>query len=970
MFIELECHSHFSLLQGASSPERLVERAIEIGMPALALTDCNGLYAASTFYRLCRDGGIQPIIGAELSLEGGEPILLLCCNMEGYSALSQLITESYRGRPKGDLLVTWRQLERRAKGWICLANRDLERLQSIFPGSLYVRLTHHLEEGSLLRCHQMAEEARRLKLPYVATNRVRYARREDADLYDLLLCIDRGLPLRQSREIRPSNHERYLKGGEEMAALFAPFPDAIVTTEEIAERCCIDLNFSRYRFPTPSLPQGKSASQYLREECEACLPLRYPETWREVQPKLDHELQLIEKLDLSGYFLIVWDIVEFARKSGILAQGRGSAANSLVAYLLGVTPVDPIRYRLFLGRFINEQMGGPPDIDIDFATRRHSDQPDREDVIQYIYRKYGAEHVAMVCTYITLRRKSALRELGKVFELPEDLIDQIVRRREYPEGFEWLQKLVERIRDTPRHLSIHVGGMVIASRPISELVPLEPARMEGRIVCQWDKDFIEDAGLIKVDILGLGMLSLLRDVEKMVGGTSGWESFDDPDVYEMIAKGDTIGLFQVESRAQMQSLPRTRPRNLSELAIQVAIIRPGPIQGNMVTPYIRRRAGLDPVDYTHPALQPILEETLGVILFQEQVLQVAVALADFSEGEADSLRRAMSRKRSAQAIQRYRQKFLLGAMEKGVLQLDAEAIFASLEGFASYGFCKSHAHSFASITYRSAWLKAYYPAAFTAAILNNQPMGFYSTEVVLEDAKRHGVEIRPVDVNRSGRLAGVEEGAVRLGLLSVSGVAEKAMEKIVAHRPYQSLSELLHKVQADRRSLELLIRAGACDTFGSSRSHLLWQLWNWREGRLPLDSKSPILPSQNNWDKMVEEYRTMGFSAQHHPFAFLRASLRSQKVLASNELIEMPAGRWVRVAGMLVCRQRPPTAKGFVFLTLEDEFGLMNIVVAPQVYERCKVTLLESPLIVVSGVKEEARGVINVKCRTVLPIEL
>lgn len=968
MFIELECHSHFSLLQGTSSPEGLVERAVEVKMPALALTDCNGLYAASTFYKLCRDADIQPIIGAELALEGGESILLLCRNMEGYSALSQLITESYRGRPKGEPCVTWRQLERRANGWICLANRDLARLRALFPGSLYVRLTHHLEEGSLLKCHQIDEEATRLGLPCVATNRVRYARREEGELYDLLLCIDHGVPLSRSREIRPANHHRYLKGGDEMVSLFASFPEAIANTGEIAERCRIDLNFSHYRFPNFPLPKGKSSPQYLRELCVKSLPVRYPGNWEEVQPKLDHELQLIEKLDLSGYFLIVWDIVEFARKSGIPAQGRGSAANSLVAYLLGVTPVDPIRHRLFLGRFINEEMGGPPDIDLDFATRRHSDQLDREDVIQYIYRKYGADHVAMVCTYITLQRRSALRELGKLFELSSELIDQIVRRREYPEGFEWLERLVERVREIPRHLSIHVGGMVIASRPISELVPLEPARMEGRVVCQWDKDFVEDAGLIKVDILGLGMLSLLRDAEKMVGG--GWEGFDDPEVYEMLAAADSVGLFQVESRAQMQSLPRTRPRNLSELAIQVAIIRPGPIQGNMVAPYIRRRAGLEPVDYIHPSLQPILEETLGVILFQEQVLQVAVALADFSEGEADGLRRAMSRKRSTEAIQRYREKFLLGATAKGVPHADAEAVFASLEGFASYGFCKSHAYSFASITYRSAWLKRYYPAAFTAALLNNQPMGFYSVEVVLEDAKRHGVEVRPVAINQSGFLACVEEGAVRLGLHSVSGLGARAVESILAHRPYPSFSELLRRARIDRRSVELLIRSGACDRFGIPRRHLLWQLWSWRDDRLLLDAKKPDLPSQTRWGQMVEEYRTMGFSTQGHPLHFLRASLKGQGVLDSRELSKVSAGRSVRVAGVLVCRQRPPTAKGFVFLTLEDEFGLMNIVLVPQVYERCKLAIVESPLLFVSGVKEEVSGVINVKCRSIVPIEV
>jgi len=929
MYTELECHSYYSLLGGASSPERLVERAAELKMEALALTDTNGLYAASNFYRLCKSKSIHPIIGAEIFVDGA-PLILLCKDMEGYSRLSHLLTNSYRDRPKAEPKTTKEMVARLAGHWIALGEDGA--FCDLFGRDFYLNLTCLGEQGGLLRCAERARSG----LQCVVTGGVRYAYPEDGIAYDLLTSVRTNRSLDELEGVRPSNHCRYLRVPGEMKELF---PEAFAASERIKEQCQVDLDFSSYRFPRFPLPEGEqSSSSYLRR---LCLKKGEP------SKRLNRELDLIERLDLSGYFLIVWDIVEFARRRGIPAQGRGSAANSLVAYLLGITPVDPIANGLFLGRFLNDEMSGVPDIDIDFANA------DREEVIQYIYDKYGADRVAMVCTYITFRRRSAVRAVGKALGVPKETIDQIVRRREYPDGWGHLEPLVERLLETPRHLSIHVGGMVIASRPLSDLVPLEPARMGGRIVCQWDKNFIEDAGLIKVDILGLGMLSAIRDATESIGGVE-WDSFDDPNVYDLISRGDTVGLFQVESRAQMQSLPRTRPSNLSELAIQVAIIRPGPIQGNMVSPYIRRKAGLEPVAYLHPLLEPILEETLGVILFQEQVLQVAVALADFSEGEAEMLRKAMSRGK----VGPFREKFFEGAALKGIDRKKAEEIFASLEGFAAYGFCKSHAHSFAATTYRSAWLKRYFPAHFLAALLNNQPMGFYQPEVLLEDARRSGVEILPVDLNQSEIRSVAKGKTVRLGLLEVSGLGEVAAKRISEGRPYRSLFDLLRRT--DKRRAEHLIRAGALDSFGVARRHLLWQLWAWQDEPWgPRDA--PILRHQSRWEEMVDDYRMMGHSSRGHPLAFLRESLQRQGWGSLRDLTRAPSGSTVKVAGMVVCRQRPPTAKGFLFLTLEDEFGLMNLVVSPDVAQRDRLLIADSPLLVAIGTKEEASGVINLK---------
>ncbi len=887
------CHSYYSFLEGAASPEELVARAKSLGFSSLAITDRNGLYGASSFYQACVNAGIHPVIGAHLG-----DVTLLCENGQGYQSLGALITEAQRRAPKGEVAITWDLFEKYSGGLFCLIERveDIERAQAIYGHDrVYGMLNFHLEEGDERRCHKL------MQIPCVA-GRVYYAEKEQAKLFDVLTCIRHGVTIENSAALRAGNAERYLRPLEE---LYGQFRGVIEQSEELLQRCNVQLDFRRFRTP-------KFHGANLRKLCEAQAKPHHKEA-------LETELTLIEKLDMTDYFLIVWDIVAFAKKRGIPCQGRGSAANSLVAYLLGITPIDPLEHELFLGRFIHEGMTNVPDIDLDFAASRDSGMPDREDVIRYIYEKY--DHVAMVATFITFKKKMARREVLKVMgEEREDLIEGLI--------------------GIPRHLSIHVGGMLIAARPIHELVPLEPARMEGRVVCQWDKDMVDDAGLIKLDILSLGMLAVLRDV----GVDYNNLTFDDPSVYEMISNADTIGIFQVESRAQMQSLPRTRPQNLKELAVQVAIIRPGPLQGNMVQPYIKRKQGLEPVSYPHPSLEPVLKETLGVILFQEQVLKVAVAMSGFSEQQAANLRRSMSRKRSKEAMEALRADFVAGAEDK----VAADHTFDLLLGFASYGFCKSHALSFAIIAYQSAYLKRYYPAHFTAAILNNQPMGFYPNETLLEDAKRHGVEILPPDINKSRFRSTATGKQLRLGLNLIKGIAEPLVEE---HQPYQSLFQLMNHLPRD--TIEALIEAGALESLGISRRGHLWQLF---AGDQPLAS-TPQLPSQSQWEKMLSEFRMMSLSTTGHPLAFLRADLTHQGYDSSKTLRD----GLCRVVGLQVCRQRPPTAKGFIFITLEDEFGLINVIIPPNVPADT-----DGPFLSVTGTYEG----INLRAKRVQPCEI
>jgi len=1024
-YVELHCHSNFSLLDGASHPEDLVSRAVELDMPALALTDHNGLYGAIRFYNACLKASIKPVIGAEMTLENGHHLTLLAKNNAGYSNLCRLITASQLEHGKGNPALSLENLARHSSDLICLSGcRKGEIISSIASGQaekayaiarryidifsrerFYVELQNNYYPGDEHLCRTLVELAETLQLGYVATNNVHYAEQQNHRLHDVLTCIKDRTTLDECTSLR-LNSEFHLKSFTEMAQLFQDYPQAIANTSAIAGQCNVDLDFSDYRFPEFLLPRDETAQSYLAKLCRQKAHDIYDHDFRgispEVETRVNHELELIEKLGLSGYFLIVWDIMDYAARNGIPAQGRGSAANSIVAYILGITGVDPLKNKLFLGRFLNEEMSSVPDIDIDVSTNH------REQLIQYVYQKYGQAHTAMVCTYVTFQARNAVREVGKVLGMPDYLLDRMAKSVSvygakeleqdlagideflpYLTSVPWQEftSLCREIYDFPRHLSIHNGGMLISSCPLTEIVPMEKATMPGRIVCQWDKDGVADAGLIKVDLLGLRMLSLIHEAHELVEqhhpdhtGTKpaiDKVPLDDGEVYDMICQGDTIGVFQVESRAQMQTLPQIKPRSIEDLTIEVALIRPGPLQGNMVHPYIRRRKGLERVSYLHPKLKPILEDTMGVLLFQEQVIQVAAAIANFAPGEADSLRRAMSKKRSKEAMNEMRQKFIDGAKKDGVTNSLASRIFEALEGFAEYGFCKSHAAGFALLCYRSAWLKKHYPAEFYCALLNNQPMGFYSPEVIVRDARRHGVDVLPADINKSNARCTIEEDGIRLGLMYVKDVGEKVRNRIVKERgkaPYSSLEDFYLRNRLERKPVENLVLAGAFDSCGCPKRQLLWQLGLLEKkcpGELPLkfgDIRVP-LPDFTTLEEMKVDYRVQGLSTKHNPMQVVREDIPGDGLLKSSDLTRLVSGTRVRLAGYVIVRQRPATAKGFAFLTLEDEDGMINVVIRPDVYREHRQVFKLEPLVVVEGTVQK-RDTMNIIAETLTPLRL
>lgn len=1014
-YVELHCHSAFSLLDGASLPEELARRAAELDMPALALTDHDGLYGAVRFARACEREGIKPIVGAELALDVGYHVTLLAMDSAGYSNLCRMITAAQLAGAKRSPVLTWDMLADHSSGLVCLSGCREGELARQVRGSrfdaareaagrylevfgrdgFFIELQQMMYPEDAALCTGLVSLARESGIGYVATNNVHYARKGGHRLHDVLTCIRTGSTLDDCIELK-LNAEFYLKSHEEMRSLFQDYPEALHMAGELAERCGVTLEFSRCRFPEYPLPEGETAESYLAYVCREGVRRRYGDMTDEVSSRIAHELDLIGRLGLSGYFLIVRDIMEYAERHGIPAQGRGSAANSIVAYVLGITKVDPIRNRLFLGRFLNEEMSSIPDIDIDVSTAH------REQLIRYVYEQYGQEHTAMVCTYITFQSRNALREVGKVFGIPVHVVDRLARSVSWSgygsrnitkelsgidefasyfdrDTFQEYLAICRQLEDYPRHLSIHNGGILISSRPLSEIVPLEWATMPGRVVCQWDKDSVADAGLIKIDLLGLRMLSLLDEtrvlVEREHGVALDLDALpqEDADVYDMICRCDTIGVFQIESRAQMQTLPRTRPRSIDDLTVEVSIVRPGPIQGNMVHPYIRRRNGLEKVTYLHPSLEPILEETLGVILFQEQVIQSAVALAGFTPGEADRLRRAMSRKRSVEAIEQLRARFMQGAHAGGVDAASAARVFSSLEGFAQYGFCKSHAAGFALICYQSAWLKYHYPVEFYCALLNNQPMGFYRPEVVLHDAQRHGVRVLRVDANLSEAVCRIEGGCIRLGFRYVKEIGERTIDRIVRERErgvFLSLEDFSLRTGLPDSAVEKLVLAGAFDFCGHPRRELLWQLGivgKKQPGELPLQSSgNPVLlPAMSSVEEMRCDYSVQEMSTTHHPMQVLRAELEGDGLVRSADLAGLRDGDALKIAGYVIMKQRPPTAKGFAFITMEDEHGTINVIIRPDVYQRYRQVCVFNPVLLVEGSLQKRDGILNVKAEVI-----
>jgi error-prone DNA polymerase len=1049
-YAELHAHSNFTFLEGSSHPEELVEAAGALGLAALALSDRDGLYGAVRFAKAAAELKLPGIIGSELTFGDGDRIVALVENELGYANLCELISLGQLRGSKGEPRLHMEDFDSRTGGLVVLvggdaAARKAAALRERFGPALYLELQHHLHAADARACRETLELSRRLDSPYVATNGVFYATKEGARLADVLFCVKTKTTLAQAREdatLRP-NAEYYVKAPRMMAQIFEGYPQALDNTLAIAERCAFRLERLTGQFPLFPVAQGYTRQSYLRELVYRGAAERYKTPFDSaVERQLEYELGMIAKVDLAGYFLIVWDIVRAAGELGVLCQGRGSAANSAVCYALGITAVDPIGMNLLFERFMSEGRQEIPDIDVDFAHQ------DREKVIQYVYDRYGRTHAAMAAEVVTYHTRSAIRDVGKAIGLTLAQVDAIAREYDAREslagatgtptraqaerdrrgdggylpprgasekpplghahdyhGFqdrdygdnpdphlkapiegelgERLFDLCRRIDGFPRHMGIHSGGMVITRDPLVRVAPVEWATMRDRTIVQWDKDDLQDLGLIKIDLLGLGMLSLLREAFALHERVSGERlklhtiPQDDPATYAMIQKADTIGVFQIESRAQQSMLPRMKPACFYDIVMQVAIIRPGPIQGQMIHPFLRRRSGQEIVSYPHPKLKPVLERTLGVPLFQEQGMRMAVEAAGFSPAEADRLRRAMGHKRSHERMRELYPKLVEGMVENGIDRAAAEQLFHMLEGFADYGFPESHAASFALLAYESAYLKCHYPAVFAAAILNVQPMGFYSTEVLVNDARRHDVIVKPVAVNASEFWSFVDlQGALRLGFHVIRGLGEAqrdCLQSALGQGPFADLRDFAQRTQLEKEAIENLAVAGAFDPWFASRREAMWALRGLDEretrgelGRL-MDVDEPVarFAAISARQETAFDLWSTGISAKLQPIAHMRAELEKEHVIPASRLAEMPGNLVCKVGGLVITRQRPGTAKGFVFLTLEDETGLVNVIVRPDVYERYRRTIRQSMTVIVEGKLQKEGGCIDVLARKV-----
>jgi len=1063
MYIELHCHSAFSFLDGASLPEQLALTASQLGYAGLALTDHNGLYGSLAFAHEAKQLGLQAITGAELTLRDGSHVTLLAETPDGYANLCRLITEAHLGSAdRRDPRLDFASLEARHAGLIVLsgcrtgllprilmhegvtaARAFAERCHAVFGAErFYVELQRNYVRGDRALTRSLMDVADAARLGVVASGNVHYHVRARHRLHDVLTAIRHRTTLDGSHGVRRPNSEFYLRPPAEVAELFADCPDAVANTLALAERCrAFDLTRDLgYGFPDFRGADRSPAPQALAELCRARLDERYPagsEPRGEAERRLAEELTLIEHHRLSGFFLVYHDLFDLAREVAadvrrgtrralgnlLPGRGRGSSVSSIVCYLLGLSHIDPIANRLFLGRFLNESLASVPDIDLDFPREI------REELIRRVYKRYGDEHVGLVCAFPTYRLRSAVREIGKALDLPLGEIEQVAKLADWRSGeladeldqlpgfagrraaplWKELCELAEEIAGLPRHVSQHVGGMIISSRPLVEVVPLERAAMEDRVVCQWDKDSCDDARFVKIDFLALGMLSLVEESVELIATRQGAPpdlsriDFADQAVYDRICRGDTVGLFQIESRAQIQMLRRTRPRNLEDLAVEVAIVRPGPIVGGAVNPYVRRREDErrarargrryePPVD--HPLLKDALAETLGVILYQDQVLQVCQALAGFTPGQAEALRRAMSRRRSRELMAGFWDEFREGAAARGVPEPVAERVFTQVIAFSEFGFPKSHAAAFGLLAYQSAWLRHYHPAEYYCALFNNQPMGFYSLDALGRDAKRNEVEIRLPDVNLSdvwctveggkGRLKAGEGGrgadAVRVGLGFIRDWSEETATAVVDERargPFRSVGDFVRRAppKLKRSAIEHLVWVGGCDGFGLTRRELLWQVGLWlppeaeqggeargrRQLELALDHPFERLRFGGLAadERLLAEYAVLGFAASGHPLALLRDVL-PPGVVQSDALPRLEHGARVEVAGLVVARQRPETAKGFVFVLVEDVAGMVNVIVRPDVYREHRTAIRGEPLLWVRGKLAKDDGTVNV----------
>jgi len=1052
-YTELHCHSAFSFLDGASLPDELAAAAVELGYESLALTDHNTISGAMEFAVSARALGLRPIHGAEIDLDDGRHLTLLVQDARGWSNLCRILTCAHaltreQPGPPSPPLVSLRTVLHHAEGLVCLSGcalrgvhdePTLTRLREAFgPERLRLELQRPFLREDRARNRRLDWLARRLDLRTVATGNVHAHARTRGPLQDALVAIRLHATLDASEPERRGNFSHVLASPQAMMARFSDHPDAVAETARLSDSLGFDLGSDLgYRYPGA---EDRAAMRQLSELCDTRLHERYagePESLRaRASTRLDEELRIVEALDLPGFFLLHHDLLQLAREVAVEVRGpdsarallppgrgRGSSVSSIVCYLTGLSHVDPIANELMIGRFLNEELTSLPDIDLDFP------RDIRATLIPRIHERYGHDRSALVAAFPTFRARGAIRELGKALGLPPGEIERVARGSEGWDAREvardidsalegrgaqgrgaggrwaWLARLAAEAHGLPRHLSQHSGGMIVATRPLIDCCPIVPAAMEGRQIVQWDKDSCSDAGFLKIDLLGLGMLSAVERAVEMIARTRGERidlsriPYDDPATYRCIQEADTTGVFQIESRAQMASLRRTRPETLQDITIQVAIVRPGPIQGGAVNPYIERRQRMreDPayeVPYEHPSLEPVMRETLGTIIFQDQVLEVAIAFAGFSVGEAEGLRRAMSRKRSEAAIEAYHRRFVAGAKRThGVDEATAERVFAMVQGFSGFGFPKAHGAAFGLLAYQSTWLRVHYAPEFLCSLLNEQPMGFYPSDALVHEAQRRGIEVLPPDVNRSGvecEMSVTEggdplRGPVRIGLGYIRGVRAQEIEQLVSARerggPFRTLSDLASRAGAGAPAMELLAWSGACDTLvedpaqrsrGSARRVALWQLGVATPGRrvpggtqlaLPLDLPAPpALRELSGWESMLADYGTAGMTVNTHPLRLLRERLPAG-ARTSRDLEQLQHGTRVQVGGLVVARQRPGTAKGIVFLLLEDELGTINLIVSARVYERHRLTVRTEPLMLVEGKLERLAaggGVMNV----------
>ena len=1027
-YVELHASSAFSFLDGATLPEEFAGTCAGYGMPAMALLDRDGVYGAPRFHLAAQKAGIQAHIGAEVSSITGVRYPLLAETREGYQNLCRLMTRMKLRSAKGQGVITEDELAAHARGLICLTGGDcgplsraipdknghaqLQRLIDIFGrDNVYVELQRHYDRTEEAINQQAMMLAQRFRLPLLATNGVRYAQPHQREILDVFTCIRNHRTLDTAGRLLAKNSDRYLKTPAQMERLFHDVPEAMANTLELSRRIQFTMKDLGYQFPKYPVGDGETMASFLRKRTEEGAHRRFRPYDEKSRRQIERELALIEKLHLEGYFLIVWDIVQFCLTNNILIQGRGSAANSAVCYALEITAVDPVKMELLFERFLSEERGEWPDIDLDLPS---GDQ--RERAIQYVYGRYGALGAAMTANVITYRGRSAAREVGKVLSFDTatlDRLSKLVGHFEYKDASDTLEaqfrtagfnmqdprickflELCIKLQDLPRHLGQHSGGMVICQGQLDSVVPLEPASMPNRNVVQWDKDDCADMGIVKVDLLGLGMMAVLEDSLNLIRNHYGEEVDlahlppNDPASYAAMQKADTVGMFQIESRAQMSCLPRMRPEKFYDLVVEVAIIRPGPIVGNMVHPYLNRRQGREPVRYAHPALEPILARTLGVPLFQEQLLRMAMITAGFSGGEAEELRRAFGFKRSERRMKEVEVKLREGMNRNGIAGSVQDQIIQSITSFALYGFPESHAASFALIAYASAYLKCHYLAAFTAAILNNQPMGFYSPATLVKDAQRHGLKVKPIDVTRSDWLCTLEpEGDalnMRVGMRYVRGMRESVAQAIVAarhHAPFTSVEDLARRVpELQKRELIVLAETGALNFVGAAaqfyRRDALWQVERASRRTGPLleridepDTRSP-LAQMTSEERLVADFHGTGMTIGPHPMAYYRSVLDALGVIRAVDLTHVRNGTYVRIAGAVIARQRPGTAKGFVFLSLEDETGISNAIITPDLFAQHRFTVVGGKFLLIAGRLQNIDNVISVKAARVeiLPV--